>query len=545
MGLFKGEKITFNPSYPRIWDKWARGSDDAECCELVADNYEHDILTNQNTIHFKTLDPKFINPYSTGGKSRFANEINLMLHNDTKLLAEVTPQGRKEIAGVFSGSNFPDWYISRKGLVYLSRHSEWKVNLTLPEAEAIFTRWLESKGWKEIKLSSPGRIAKQMIHQLGGIVGIEILAREGIIPLLRKISSSNIILSRLHQKISQLQNQLKHEELQIAKGEVEEFVKYLKEIRPQLSGDEKSMSEEFVWGEIQKIANQMEYKIKDLADKILRQLIEARILQLGLEVQCPICTQHSWYSMKAADYELQCPECLAQFSLPSGSKAIKWAYRTLGPFSSANQDHGAYTVLLTLRFFSSLLEGATTPLMSFTAKKDGMKLLEADLALFFRALKFGSSKTEVIFVECKTFNPFQKKDVDRMIDLGKSFPDAILVFAKLKEKMSNKEKAILCSLADRSRKNRMNNRPFNPVLILTGTDLYWKSQLSYWWKERGRMSTVINPRKGMLELCDLTQQINLGMDSWDQWYNEQSGIERYPRRVTRTTWTPSRSGQND
>ena len=222
--------------------------------------------------------------------------------------------------------------------------------------------------------------------------------------------------------------------------------------------------------------------------------------------------------MKAADYELQCPQCLGQVSFPPDSKKVKWAYRTLGPFSSSNQADGAYTVLLTLRFFSHLLllGGATTPLLSFTAEKNGMKI-EADLALFFQVPELVSSNYALIFAECKTFNDFQKKDVDRMKDLGKSFPGSVLVFAKLGESLDDDEKMILRPLVNRSRKSRKNDRPFNPVLILTGTELFWKSDLSEWRRKMQEKIKVIRPPSGpqteLHQFCDLTQQIYLDIDS--------------------------------
>ena len=151
---------------------------------------------------------------------------------------------------------------------------------------------------------------------------------------------------------------------------------------------------------------------------------------------------------------------------------MKWAYRTSGLFHSANQAHGAYTVLLMLRFFSELLDGATTPLMSFTARKGKTNEMEADLALFFQESKFGASKTELIFAECKTFNDFQMKDADKMEKLGDAFPGAVLVFASLKESLSEEENAVLCPLVNRCREYWKNERPVNPVLILTGTETF-------------------------------------------------------------------------
>ena len=158
-----------------------------------------------------------------------------------------------------------------------------------------------------------------------------------------------------------------------------------------------------------------------------------------------------------------------------------------------------------------------TPFMSFTAKKGKMKI-EADLALFFQESKSRHSKTELIFAECKTFNSFQKKDIDRMKDLGKAFPGSVLVFAKLGESLDSKEKNTLRPMVNRSRKNRKNGRPFNPILILTGTELISEAHFTETWRKAGGIhakfantSTLSN----LLELCDFTQQIYLDMKPWD------------------------------
>ena len=453
-------RVMFHRSYPRIWREWARGPDHVECCELEAESVQHDISTGQEEVRFKTLGPKFMNRFGGHGRHRFANEIEMRFYGGEELLAEVIPEGGMELVRAMDRFNVCDLRLSRKGLVYLSRHSDWTVSLSLPQAEAIFAKWLEGRGWTA-DVSPAGRIARQMIRQLEKVGGLSILTRRGIIRLLGKMNTSI----------------------------------------------EKSRSEEFVRSEINKIANQTAPRWQGAAEGILQQLIEAKVFQLGMEIQCPVCTQSSWYSVEAVNYELQCPKCLENLSFPHASKEVKWAYRTLGPFSLPNQAHGAYAVLMTLQFFSAhgLLDGATTPLMSFTVEKAGTKM-EADLALFFQASKFGDSKTEVVFAECKTFNSFEKKDADRMAKLGKAFPGAVLVFATLKESLSEKEQKILLPLVNRSRKDWKNNRPFNPILILAGKELFlesfWDSHLRDW-----------NYIGGLSGLCEWTQQINLGMDS--------------------------------
>ena len=478
LSLLEKSKVISQTWYPRMWDEWARDADQVECCELEADTAEHDVSSNGEAIPFKSLAPKFLSGFG-GVNPRFANEIEWSLYDDQVLFAEVIPESDRKLALFIVGSGLPkNWRLFRKGLIYLSYFSAETLFLVMPHAEGIFTKWLELKGWT-VKLSPPGRIAKQMVQQLRGVYGIWILAKEGIIQLLGKMNSS----------------------------------------------DQKSLSEEFVRGEIQKIGNQAVFKMS--GERILQHLIAEKVFQLGMEIQCPVCTQFSWYSVKGADYELQCPKCLELLPFPSASKEIKWLYRTLGPFSLPNQAHGAYTVLLTLRFFSKITfsSSAATPLMSFTAEKGKMEM-EADLALFFQESESRHSKMDLIFAECKTFNSFQKDDVDKMINLSKIFPRAVLVFATLRKSLNNEEKTILRPVANRSRKSRKNNQPFNPVLILTGIELFSESHFIQNWEEAGGLHAKLAqnyPPINLLELCDFTQQIYLEMDSWDQWIEKQLG----------------------
>ena len=532
----KGPKYFFQTIYPRIWDEWARGSDRVECCEIESDTVEHNISTDQETINFKTLDPKFSRHLSFGlDEPRFVNEFNLRLYGDKELLADVIPKGDLNLARVIGRFDPFCWRISRKGLVYLSKHAESVMELSIPYAETIFTRWLELQGWT-VNLSSPGKIAKQMLQQLDGVHGTWILAQKGIIQLLGEMSSYTNILKKIPEELAKLQNDLQLNGFQNSADEIEGFVKHLKEIEPQLAGDKRPMLAKPFLGRLSEIAGKSlekkkgesnevrKQRIASLATQFRKKLIDSNALQLGLQVQCTVCDKRSWYSLKNADYELRCPECHAQFSIPQNIEDIEWEYSTLGAFSTSNQADGAYTVLLTFRFFSELLEGATTPLMSFKIQKDDTELLEADLGLFYQRSKFSESETKIILAECKTFNLFDQTAIDRMTDLGNAFPGAILVFAKLTEYLSDEEKALLLPFVEESWNRYESSEPFNPVMILTGKELFldllWESHLD---KVR---------YKDLLDICSLTQDIHLGRDFRGEQYN------RIEQRVNRTPWSP-------
>lgn len=375
-------KFSYQHWYPRIWDEWARSKDGVEPPTVVARTRRMD-FSDDARIDVRTLDPKFAHRYSLNAVARFANEVDLRSYGGKGLSAEVIPEGDQSLSRAIGAYDSEDWRFSRKGPVYLSRHLDWALHITIPQAEQVFIRWLDSQGWKAT-LSPPGLIAKQLLKQFDGIWGASLLANEGIIALLDDMQEG------------------------------------------------KPVALDALWARLSQIANQ--FKFRRTAASLLKQLIEAGVLRLGVEVQCPICTQHSWYSVTESDYKLQCRKCNEHFDLPTYSpKEIKWSYRTIGPFSLPDRAFGVYTVLLTYRFFSHLLDDPTTALMSFEAKK-GEHKIEADLGLFLNEALYGRTTTELLFAECKTYDHFKHKDIARMTMLSKAFPGGCAGFCDSSER---------------------------------------------------------------------------------------------------------------
>ena len=151
--LFEESKIVPQTWYPRIWSISATRLDYKEnirCCELTADTVERDMSTR---INFKTLSPKFLSRrwHET---PCYANEVRWSLHDENNTpLAKVIPEGGAELAQFISGVGFPEqWHLSGKSLMYLCEHSTGIINVSHPQAEPIFMKWLELKGWT-VKLS--------------------------------------------------------------------------------------------------------------------------------------------------------------------------------------------------------------------------------------------------------------------------------------------------------------------------------------------------------------------------------------------------------
>jgi hypothetical protein len=251
---------------------------------------------------------------------------------------------------------------------------------------------------------------------------------------------------------------------------------------------------------------------------LIRVLTDSGILQLGMEFHCPICTQRSWYSIKEADYELQCAKCLEKFTIPSTTKEIKWAYRSLGPFSLPNYAFGAYPVLFTVSFLDRSHIERKTPHFSFTAVKDNDKF-EVDLALLFHGPHFGATNVGVIFAECKTYAHFKDNDIRRLRKLGVRFPGAILLFSTIREKLTNREKRLLRAAVNRNRALANAGKYFNPIMILTAKELLSDFGAPLCWERGGGTAMTWNYHAGdktLLNLCDITQQLHLEMPAWDR-----------------------------
>lgn len=473
----KAHKFVFQYWYPRIWDEWARDKDGVDGCDLEAGESDHEISEIDNHIHLKTVDPEFISRFGGNGTPRFVNKINFNFYGGKDMFAEIIPSGGIELIRAIGGMEPDSWRFSKKGIFYLSPHTHWSIYLETPLAEKVFSAWMKSMGWK-IELSSAGRIASQMVKRLNGIRGLSILSHEGVLELLKKMENGKAICK-------------------------DEF-----------------------FAEISKVANQGRM-LRD-KNRIAEWLLETKMVRLGVELQCSVCQQHSWYSIKDLDYELQCQNCLEEFRAPCHSPDdIRWAYRTFGPFSLPGRAYGVYSVLLTTRFFSQLLlDRPTTPMMSFIAEKNGVKI-EVDLGLFFSETKFGVSNTELIFAECKSFNDeFSKKDVDRMKLLSKEFPGAVLVFASLKKSLSKKEQKLIKPLVNKGRRMWKSDHPYNPVLILTSTELFSDWGPPECWRDAGNGYKIYAEKykhfwRELIPLCDISQQIYLGMKPWHEWLDER------------------------
>jgi hypothetical protein len=454
--------------YPRLWDAWAREHASEGITFPFSYDYERRISEGEDRLELRSLDPKIATFRAYSGEPKFANEFSFRFYGSKEPMAEVFPEGSRELSSAIGRMGYHNWRFAKHGPVFLAHSPGDLIFLDLPLAEAVMIEWYRESGWK-VSLSGPGRMAKQLLKQLGGIYGISRLAHKGVIEMLGEL-----------EKEAGMPRQAVIEKL---KGVIQEDKLFID------------------------------------AERFLEALLSANALRLGTKIQCPICTRYNWYELNALDYELRCRFCLSDFSPPLKSpKNIVWTYRAHGPFASSIAQ-GAFTVLLTLKLLSGDMDQGVTPLFSYIAKKDANRL-EADLTCLYKPSTFREKGTYVIHAECKSFNRFERRDIERMKDLAVAFPGATLIFATLNSEFQESEIRLIRPLAITERKKGLRGKPSNPVILLTGNELF-SYRFAVNWKRKGGLFEKLSQRSYELRelstLADATQQLYLNLPSRFEW----------------------------
>lgn len=470
-------KYSLQRWYPRLWDEWARENGHEGIVFPYSHEQEQRISEGETKLELRSLDPNFKLSRNFSHNARFANEFSFRFYGSKEPMAEVIPEGSRELSSALGRIGYQEWRFSKFGPTFLARNQEDLIFIDLPRAEAVMTEWFREHGWK-VSLSSAGRIAAQLAKQLGGDFGTSWIAHRGVISMLRELESEAGLPW---------------------KSVIEKLKKVIKENHLYFSGD-----------------------------RFLEGLLDSNALRLGARIQCPICTRHNWYELDHIGYQLNCRFCLADFSPPiKNPKEIVWTYRAHGPFASSVAQ-GSFSVLLTLKFLKGHHDRGVTPLFSYQAKKDG-QVLEADLSCLYVESTWRQSAMHVVHAECKSFNLFEERDAQRMEALGHAFPGSTLVFSTLKETLENSEIKIIQPLVLSARRKRLRGEPYNPIVVLTGIELFSRDGVGSCWQNRGGLFEQFHERHfdyaNLIALADATQQLHLGMQSWRDWSEHKGKLK--------------------
>jgi hypothetical protein len=151
---------------------------------------------------------------------------------------------------------------------------------------------------------------------------------------------------------------------------------------------------------------------------------------------------------------------------------------------------------------------------------ENKKPFEVDFTLWYQRddLFDHDEESVLVFGEAKSFavDSFKAKDIARMRRLAEKFPGGFLVFAMLKDALTDREKAEIAPLALWGWKLLDDGRPRAPVIVLTGTELFSEGHVKQTWEalndQRGQLVASPTVRLDNLwTLANLTQQAYLGL----------------------------------
>jgi hypothetical protein len=265
---------------------------------------------------FPSLSPDFATRYG-GRRHRWANAVRLSGHGPDDI-ATILPFNLLD----------PDWpparmggdrvLVGSEGLIFIEQFKDSDQYVQLLASDQAFVGWLERQGIKA-GLSEPGRIAKQMLENLGGMWGVHLLADMETLELLNKMAGAVRRRSNEDDTIE--------ETFELRTAPLKDWIDLIERRKQK----------------------------RRLPSVTLENFTSKNIIKVGLETDCPYCRAKNWSSMTAVDYTLTCDRCLKSYDFPQArlrEQSKNFYYRVVGPFSVPDYGRGSYASLLTLRVIS-------------------------------------------------------------------------------------------------------------------------------------------------------------------------------------------------
>ena len=481
------DAITLDPRFPRLWEEWGRNADHADPQEVTHTTKSIDAGLSVDSLHLRTAVPDFVElaPYAAEGDA-CANVLESVPGGAT-----VIPwQGVKMNTLTDRFADERTW-IGREGIVTTASEYSFYRFLRAPSPLNVFRAFAEGHNFT-LELSPAGQTCEQVIAALGGLQWVRLIANEDILRLL---------------------NRLAHGDLEIEVAEDEP------------SRKRKVRTTSAPYPQIREVLMRANGGNADGAASLLSALVRRNVLKLGMRLGCTDCSQTSWYSLEELSSNLKCPRCMREFELPVDiPPQAGWAYRVLGPFAVENFAFGSYCVAAALQFLVEEVAQASTWIPSFTMSRAGVDF-EADFGMFFRPTRFSHVKGPLlIFGECKTFGTFAERDFRRARALARLFPGAVLCFATLRGALTVAEKREMSRIARSGRAPHKTGQQTNPVLVLTRIELLGQFKIGKFTEDygaRSKYAEMIFLGRDIQELCDFTQQVHLGMESYHDWLEKK------------------------
>ena len=507
----EGDVYTIRRWGPTIWNKLSAQAASPTRPTLAADQKIMNLPIDGDNpeIRFDPLFPEFVSEYNL---FRVANVVRLQDWSNEEYLVRVRDRvDNDQIATVFpcnyknpSVPKFQPEFLQEQqyilptteGLVIFPYREHIFELWNLVNGTTAFNQWLTAHQVPAI-LSDAGKAIEQIIQALGGLKwGILCLTYKGVIDLLNEMSKNSATKTTHYRE-------------------------FKNKIHTAIDNE-------------------------NLRKRTFKTLVERKAVELGLELKCDKCGSPSWYPVNQLDYSLTCSLCFKRFDFPITTPLgahSKWAYRVVGPFALPDYAIGGYASALAIHFFAEVIGGFDQAGVTWSSaqelKLSTDKKVEADFMLWYRRKEisdtervffgtglpiFGTDRpTETVFGEAKSFgrrgkDVFEQDHVDKMKLLAEAFPGSILVFAAMKEELSQGEIDRIKELAEWGREYDTERRQTRaPVIVLTGTELFTTDSLTTSWERKGGRHEDLAKRaslgtSNLRILANFTQHLYLDLE---------------------------------
>jgi len=507
LGQMSADTLSLKPWRTPIWDRYtddhvhrhARLEVSAKERRLSLSLAE----SERSTANFEALAPEFASRY--GGRDlRWVNAVKLSAH------------GTANVAMVIPFNTF-DWTwprldflgepvtIGTEGWVFAQRYKESTATIKFLTHENVIVGTLEKAGI-EAKLSEPGHIARQMLNHLGGLYGVHLIADKETLRLLNAMAGG-----------------LRRRQAGGVEAE-EEFDRRSKPLEE--------------WQRLVARRNAAN-RVRSVS---LEDFTRRNMIRLGIETACPHCQAANWHSLTAADYQLTCVRCLKPYAFPQAeirSRNRNWAYRVIGPFSVPDFARGGYGALLALNVLGRI-GGPHDPMTFSTAltmRFDDVNA-EADfVALHASELMGRHQPPNLVVGEAKSLGDgdlINTKDLGKLKAIGAKLPGAFLVVAVMRDDFTPAERTALLAFVRWARRPNAVGEPTNPVLLLTGNELFHHFAISSTWKELGGWHAQYSDyhhTRDLMRFAESTQAIYLKLPLFHEDQRKAVGNRRAQKKA--------------
>lgn len=290
-----------------------------------------------------------------------------------------------------------------ESLGILTRASDSHVSLSAIDQGDIIVRMFGECGITA-RPSDAGRVARRLIHQLGGLQGCRVFKIRGVRELIRKYSPDQA---------------------------------FARSAAEMLIGNVNPATNQPQFGDYERLHIERRDKPKLTPHDAFQYLLKQKILRTGLNITCPSCELEFWKPLDDLRAEPSCQYCGVSFNLELQLRDRGWTYRRSGLFGRPDDQKGAVPVCLTLQQLNANFHDDQflfSPGLDLQWDENPRRRCEADLVIVTKSGTQDRRKPTVVLGECKAAGPIEENDVTNLCEVADKMDgidvQVYLLFAK-------------------------------------------------------------------------------------------------------------------